>query len=513
MYRVLLADDEKLDLDGMLAFIPWKELGLEVVKAVTNGFDACEVLASEAVDILVTDVRMPNMTGLDLARRALEMNEAIRIIFVSGYQDFSYVKQALSLNVVNYVLKPMDDQELVDTLIKVRETLDQERERQETYGSMEPIVKNQYLLQLLEGSIDDQAFSVLNTEYGLERFEWPGRVAVVELDSRPAEPEEGLSGTKDRLEQVIEACLHLGAVHICKMNGTRAALLLERTCQQHLPGRLMEHMRTHWPFTVTVGLGGQADSVSGLSRSWRQAVESVDLKMFYGKGRVIGYNELRPGQKEDALQLDARLEALFLAMSNYELVQIHDELAGLFEVARSLRSTFSLRNYSLYILMRLDQYLQRTNENVFQLLGMELENYDIIERFETIADIHRWLRRRVYEISETLHSNRQKKNWRLIQQLIGYLREHTAENITLRKLAEQFSISPNYLGVIFKEETGHNFSEYFIQLRMEQAGELLKTTQMKVYEIADRVGYRHLPYFSRQFKETYGMTPLEYRRS
>lgn len=96
--------------------------------------------------------------------------------------------------------------------------------------------------------------------------------------------------------------------------------------------------------------------------------------------------------------------------------------------------------------------------------------------------------------------------------MIDYMKERTHDNITLRDLAEQFSLSPNYLGLIFKEETGKNFSEYFIQLRMEKSCELLKTTNMKIYEIADQVGYRHLPYFSKQFKEMYGMTPLEFRR-
>jgi two-component system response regulator YesN len=97
--------------------------------------------------------------------------------------------------------------------------------------------------------------------------------------------------------------------------------------------------------------------------------------------------------------------------------------------------------------------------------------------------------------------------------MVDYMKERVHENITLRDLAEQFSLSPNYLGVIFKEESGKNFSEYFILMRMEKSCGLLKTTNMKIYEIADRVGYRHLPYFSRQFKETYGMTPLEYRRT
>ncbi|WP_020617970.1 response regulator [Paenibacillus daejeonensis] len=510
MYRVLLADDEKLDLEGMRTFIPWQELGMEVVKGVTNGFDACRVLETEKIDILVTDVRMPNMSGLDLARRALEMNGSIRIIFISGYQDFSYVKQALSLNAVNYVLKPMDDQELIDSLVKVREALDQERERRDVYGQMGPIVKQQYLLQLLEGTIDEASLYSLQSDYGMEDVCWPVQVAVIEIDERPLDP----SPADGSLEQVIAACEARGICHYAKKSSARLTILLEASEREMLPDQLVQELQTlQMPLVLTIGIGGAATDWEALERSSREALEALDLKIFYGKGQVIAYGGLQPAEQEDARQLDARLESLFLAMSGYEIVRIHDELDELFKVVRSLRSRIILRSYAMYILMRLDQYLQRTNEDVYQLLGMDLTHYDVIDQFETIQDIHRWLRSRVYEISETLHTKKQKKNWRLIQEMIDYMRERTGQTITLRELAEQFSMSPNYLGLIFKEETGKNFSDYFIQLRMERAADLMKSTHLKVYEVADQVGYRHLPYFSRQFKETFGMTPLEYRRS
>lgn len=512
MYKVLLADDERLDLEGMRTFIPWDDLGMEVVAGVMNGFDACKVLAAEKVDILVTDVRMPNMTGLELARRALEMSKDIKIIFVSGYQDFSYVKQALSLNAVNYVLKPMDDQELIDSLIKVRDDLNQERVRQDAYGQMVPIVKNEYLLRLLEGTSSGKTIEVLDQEYELNRFRWPGYAAVIEIDDMSWKQRDESPDVPDELQRVVSICQELGVLQICKVSKTRVALLAESSDHVSLMEQIVSRVHEQRTFSVTAGVGELCHSISEATVSYRQAVEALDMKMFHGKGKVIGYGEVRPAEKEDVKHLDAKLEALFVAMSGYELVRIHDELDDLFQVAKSLKSKFTLRNYALYIVMKLDNYLQRTNENVFQLLGLELNNYDIMMQFETINDIHFWLRRRVYEISETLQSNKNKKNWKLIKQIIDYMKDRTHENITLRELAEQFSLSPNYLGLIFKEETGKNFSEYFIQLRMEKSCELLRTTNMKIYEIADRAGYRHLPYFSRQFKETYGMTPLEYRR-
>ncbi|MFD2613614.1 response regulator transcription factor [Paenibacillus gansuensis] len=262
MYKVLLADDEMLDLEGMRTFVPWHELGMEVVSGVTNGFAAVKVLESEKIDILVTDVRMPHMTGLELAGRALERRKGIKIIFVSGYQDFHYAKQAIALNASGYVLKPMDDQELIHSLAKVRDALDEEQQQQQIYS---------------------------------------------------------------------------------------------------------QHVHP-------------------------QAIEEVQVNAIREAGKL-------------------------------------------------------------------------------------------------------------------------KKNWKLINDMRNYVRERLHENITLKDVAKAYSFSPNYLGQLFKEETGEHFSDCLIAMRLEKACELLTSTNLKVYEVAEAVGYRYLPYFSRQFKETYGLTPLEYRRN
>ncbi|AGN70500.1 response regulator transcription factor [Paenibacillus caseinilyticus] len=519
MYKVLLADDENLDLEGMKTFIPWQELGMEVVDAVTNGFAACKVLETETVDILVTDVRMPNMSGLELAKRAIEKQGALRVIFVSGYQDFHYVKQALALNACSYVLKPMDDQELIDSLVKVRGQLDQERARQEAdlaYKQMIPIAKNEYLLRLLEGSTEADVLQALGTGYGMNGWSWPGRAAVLEIDDLawklgPQEGREAGSEPQAFISEVMELSRRLGIEHVCKVSRQRIMLLLPADGAE-LAEEVLRHLNERSAFTVTAGLGGEAGGLAALADSYREAAEALEYKMFYGKGRIIFSGQLRTAQREDSRKLDLQLDALFEAMANYDLVRIHDELQRLFQVAMSLKSRFTIHNFALALLMKLDERLRTMNEDLFSLLGMELQDLDILHRFETISDIHSWLRRRVFEVSERLHTRRRNKNWKLVSEVQAYLQTHLAENITLKDVAERFSFSPNYLGSLFKEETGRGFSEYLITLRMEKACELLRQSKLKIYEIAEGVGYRYLPYFSRQFKETYGMTPLEYRR-
>lgn len=292
MYKVLLADDEMIDLEGMKRFIPWSELELEVAAAVHNGFDACRVLERQPIDILVTDVHMPSMSGLELARKAQEQAAGIRIVFVSGYQDFHYVKEALTLKAYSYVLKPMDDAELTEVLRRVKEDLDKERAERETaekYRQLASLVQNE------------------NTRF-------LGR------------PQDGIS-----------------AASLESADGARPA------------AQLQEQMES--------------------------PPETKPLK--YGK---------------------------------------------------------------------------------------------------------------------------------LIAQMSDYIQNNLHRSLTLKEAACRFSFSPNYLGTVFKEETGRTFSEYVTAARMEKAGQLLQDPAVKIYEVAEEVGYRYMPYFSRQFKETFGMTPAEYRR-
>ncbi|WP_028544071.1 response regulator [Paenibacillus taiwanensis] len=523
MYSVMLVDDEMLDLEGMKQFIPWNELGMEVVAAVNNAFVACEMLEQHPIDIIVSDVNMPNMSGLELARIAMEQKPQVRIIFVSGYQDFSYVKQALSLKAYSYVLKPMDDNELIAVLQKVKQDLDDERKRRETeeaYQHMIPMAKNDLLIRLFEGDWDDaqhEGVQRLVSSYGLNNLNWPIRIAVLELDYLSwVQEENNLSlqaVSRNFLYEVGEISRKHNMPHWCKLSSQRIVLLVHEHNRHFFMEDMYAAIREKFPVTMTVGVGEPVDTLEQLQVSYRQAMEAVDGKMFIGKGNLIMYETVsRKPEMLDAQTLDVRMDALLKAMTEYELVQIYDEIDKLFDSVSKLRSKFTVHNLAMHIIWKLDQHLKAADENIFEILGMELHNLDILLQFDTINDIRSWLVRKTFEISEHIRQKSNSKNNKLIREIMQTMKGSMHENITLKDIAHQFSFSPNYLGFLFKEETGKSFSEVLIQLRMERARELLREPSTKIYEIASQVGYRYLPYFSRQFKEAFGMTPMEYRK-
>ncbi|MCR2807011.1 response regulator [Paenibacillus soyae] len=519
MYRVLLADDEILDLKGMHTFIPWAELGMEVVAAVTSGFAASEVIEREPIDILVTDVRMPNMSGLELARKALDLHPKIKIIFVSGYQDFHYVKQALALNACSYVVKPMDDNELIESLRKLRNELDDERRQRAAellYKRMVPMAKSEYLLQLLEGTWDMETLDSLLEEYGLTKLRWPVQVAIAERDDwisrRQTEAQAAEEQPNVFWEELLSVCRELGIEHYCRVTDKRMGILIDLGGQLEMLKERISAISARASFTVTIGIGDAVHSPYALKDSYKQALDALDYKVFYGKGKVIRHEAVQAAQMKDVQSLDIQLDALFDAMTNYDLVKVHDELNMLYGLANNMRSKFSIQNFTIFLLMKLDAHMQKSNEDLFRMLQLDIGSLDVLLRYDTIDEIHSWLRYRVYQLSELLQSKKHKKNWKLVQDIINDVKQRLHENITLKDVAEKYSFSPNYLGQIFKEEMGLGFSDYVSTLRMEKAGDLLMNTNLKVYEIAHLIGYRYLPYFSRQFKDYHGKTPLEYRR-
>ena len=172
---------------------------------------------------------------------------------------------------------------------------------------------------------------------------------------------------------------------------------------------------------------------------------------------------------------------------------------------------FTIYNIVLNIITKLDAYLYSLNESFNSVLGIDLSNLEVIYHFETIDEIQSWLRRRLFEISETLHTKKMKSNVKLIDEIEQYVDARLGENFRLQDVAEYLSYSPNHLGKIFRDETGERFNDFVTRKRLEKAKNLLRGTMLKIYEVGDEVGYKHLTHFGRQFKETYGMTPSEFR--
>ena len=518
MYRCVIADDEPLDLEGLRRLIDWKSLGMEVVCAAGNGFAVLDFLRRESADILVTDIKMPILSGLEAARQAVRLHPGIKLLFISGYEDFHYAKHAIDLNASGYLLKPVDNDELYEQLRKLRDQLDQERTRRSIERSL-PLIQGELLTRWLEGGgrpEDWETIAEAASRGG--HAEW-NRAALVEIDDlgwklNPYPPEQRDEIIGSIKEFIFEWC-RANRCHPVQVDRRRYALLCREEGGADLAERLrdlVEAARGKFPVTLTAAAGGIAAAPEELPASYRAAADALSLKMFVGKGRVIAAEKRNRQLVSEVRNMDDVLNELFDAMNKYELVRIDDNLQLLFQSARAMNEKLQVHHFSMHLIAKLEQYLSSIGENLYGLLGIELSNLDVLYRFETIADIQSWMRRRLFEISEKLRDKASSRNGRLILEIKKYVEEHIGEAFTLKDVANAFSFSPNYLGHLFKEECGENFSDYVIRVRMEKARELLRDPRKKIYEVADETGYSNFTVFYRQFRKRFGVSPGDFRK-
>ncbi|MFC0216586.1 helix-turn-helix domain-containing protein [Paenibacillus chartarius] len=522
MYRAVLVDDEIYDLEGLRVLIPWEELGVQVVFSGEKPLAALQYMENHDIDILVTDIKMPVLTGLDLSRKALEKNPNVKTVFISGYSDFEYAKQAMHLKADGYILKPVDDNEIIEVMQKVVQELEAQ-EDQKTLAAARLVesydfIKNGFVQHLLEGDVEPQKLRAFLAEYPLEVQGGKAIAALVEIDDAlwryGQEEDGGIQGAEAELQSIGSIIEARGLGLWCKYTHSQLGLLYtaDPSLAEAELQELIHEIRSRHAFTVTVSFGEPADFPEGIPHSFRQVKERIGYKMFIGKNRLIPPSASKLKMAEDAKDIQTILEATFKAMTNYGLVAICDCVDDLFETVSAFENPVKVHNFSIHIASKLETYLNQLNESFASLLGWKMEHLDLIRRFETIEDIKSWFRRTLFEIAERLFIRRNGKNRRLIEQIEKYVQEHLAEEITLKEVANYFSYSPNHLGYLFREHSGETFNDYVVKMRMEMAMKLLKDPRYKIYEVSERVGYKSLAYFSRLFREHMGMTPGDFRK-
>jgi len=522
MYKAVLVDDEQFDLIGLQQLIPWEELGIEIVFSANKPLAALGYVQDNEVDILISDIRMPVMSGLELTRLCLQRQPELKTIFISGYQDFEYAKGALQLKADGYILKPVDDDEVTDLLRKVVAELDNRTRKTAGPDLVDfDFVRQDFLRHLLEDTIDDATIHTFLSQYPIKLPQGTVHAAVIEIDN--ARSMQGGARQADALDRALGRIEAFAAEHElgleCRLAQNRIALIYAGGDTERLDARMEEllgEIRSNEVYTATAAYGTSAASLSELHESFREAKELIGCKMFLGKDRLIKPGALEQVIVKDTKDVNAILDQLFVAISSYGLVEICDRIDDLFDTVNRYSEPVKVRLFSMQILSRLEGYLNGNGESLQSTLSGYSEwggdNLAYLETIETIEDMKSWLRRTAFEVSESLYRRKQLKEWRLFPEIQAYVLSRMSEMITLKETATHFAYSPNHFGYLFKEQVGMSFNDYIVKEKLERAKELLQSPRMKIYEIAEAVGYSSLPYFNRTFKEMFGMTPGDYRK-
>ncbi|WP_426452641.1 response regulator transcription factor [Paenibacillus sp. S-38] len=497
MLRIMIADDEERIRLGLAKIITKECEAYEVVGSYASALELLEDLPGKEVDVIITDIQMPGMDGLELIERLRGLRPEVQCVILSGYSEFEYARRALQFRVLEYLLKPVNKQDLFALLGRLLgET---EKRRSEGQARREAWLREK--LQGREPAHIEEAADLADREEA---------ACIVIRGEEPVDLGQlrrwasGMSGTAF-LETVPlsahSACLLFGADPLLHPQGTAdLGRLLAVSCTAGQKGRL------------SIGLGTVAREPHRWSEAYKEALRASHYAM-YGSGRVLNASvveipdisvhglfakaekELKP--HTGVLDVPAIREVLqrflhHLAELRPEKKQLHEVLEG---------TVFLLRQ-------EIPEFIEGTEQQYGGSLQLEKLVYESL-RFEEIGS--QWLGM-MTDLLDWSGERRSGQGNRVIGQVKKILTEDCQRDIDLPSLAAQVFLTPNYLSKLFKTETGQTLTEFLIGIRIQKAKELLKEhTELKTYEIGERVGYPDPAYFNKIFKKTVGFTPKEYR--
>lgn len=532
MIKLLIVDDESIIRKGIRTSIDWWKLDVDIVGEARNGKEALEAVQQLLPDIVVTDIRMPHMDGLEFARHLKERFPQTKIVILSGYDDFDYARQALKIGVNEYLMKPVGAAELEALVLKISDEIARERKKiEEEQSNLDLIRENFSFIQrkwvnrLLKGANKDGDAIVeqaVQMNVSLEGPEYA--VLVVDVDdfrliterASDRDKELTLYAVANITEEVLSSVF---SCTVCQSDFDYINILVNANMKnKHRMIECCEEVQRcvarYMKLSVTIGVGAYVRGLSDIPESGKQAIAAMQSKVYRGKGQIIVYGESESGNEvKQALPLPSEndkelLESLSI-MNQSKIDELLDERFHQF--ARSHVPYEHIKALSLKWVILAMAHLEQMGVNPGESKHAFLNPYDEIEKYETTEDIRRWLGDLFAAFIESIAAYKNVRFKHIVSAAIKYIQEHYAEDIRLEDVSSHVFVTPNYFSRVFKEETGQHFTEWLNKYRVEKAKLLLKDVGAKIYEVAERVGYNDYKYFTHIFKKVTGLTPKEYR--
>ncbi len=547
MYKLMIVEDEEIIRQGLLNGIPWTDLGFEVTAQASTGAEALDQLRLDPPDAILTDVRMPVMSGLELAEQVHQHYSEIKVLILSGYSDFKLLQSAMKNRVWDYLLKPTDIDIILETFQRLRETLDREAAENEAFKRKNFILmknferlRKDFLLHFirrddatqtnplslplpLKGQItDDCAFEYtpFAEQSLLEHLQYyevnlSGEcfaVTVFKSDSAIDDFEQSLYTAfspigdvfvlQDKDANIVISSLHSAAsdAENYLITAVQQVITQQNTLGHH----------------VIAGIGSVVEKLTQLPEAYCQACIALKNSFHQGEKTVFRYDKgnALPSSQSIAHCPFKTLESMPDIVSSILMGDENKALSLLKEVFSLFRNNQVdppfIQNYCYVILFCLSGQYSHSNG-----IAIDPTIWGQILNYHTISDLEEYMNRYVKQICGDLsrHQTSGKEyHYKTVEAMKTYLLEHYASSPSLEKLAEHVHLTPAYISFLFKSVTGMNYMDYLKNIRMEKALELLRDSDMKVYEIAYHVGYHDYKYFALQFKKSFHCSPTEYRQ-
>ena len=540
LYRIILVDDEEEVRQSIIRKINWTEAGFQVVGDAENGEDAMEKVEALEPDLILTDIRMPYMDGLTLAEKVRQKYPSIKIVIFSGYDDFEYAKQAIKLNVTEYILKPVNVEELTAILKRIKSNLDEEIEQKrnvsllrENYIKSLPILREQFINELISYPVPEETVADRLQEYDIPLAGAKKWVAAA-IDIEPEEirgsamlplhkekdliPISVMQIVEEKLKNYCRCALATAARTAAAEIAVIAAIDGEnsQTGLIDVLGDICKETKKILEVPITVGIGHGCQALSEISSSYKAAVDALGYKAIVGGGSTIYINDVEPvsGGK---LLFDGKDEAELIAAIKFgPREKIEEAVRSVMDKMSDAKVHFrQCQAYMLSVSSSIIQRIQQHDLDMAQILeeGEDHEDtFALIPKMQKKEDFSQWLLSVALRMNQVMNQERDNTMKQVIQEAKEYIMDNYQDpDLSVEKICRHLHMSPAYFSTMFKKETGQAYIAYLTEVRLNKAVELLGKTDDKTYVIASKVGYQEQNYFSYVFKKRFGISPTKFR--
>ena len=542
MLKIFLAEDEVIVRETIKRMIPWEDLGFELVGEAADGEMALPLLIRQKPDLLITDIKMPFMDGLTLAKVAKKEIPGLKVVILSGYDDFNYAKQAINIGVEDYLLKPITKNALIERLSEIRSKYENEKTQKEYYEKfhreMQAYEKNSsrdFFEALVSGSMDMMEIYRRSEKLGLDIVAEAYNILIFTMNC-----EEDFSGQKERYSRWEAESLELlekffaentlAMLFRCNIFSYGVLIKGEKeTIEENTRNCVNEIMRIldrreqkrQW----FVAAGEPVERLSQIQKSYYSASRAFSQRYLYDEN-ILYYDEMASMEKKNVTEDDSTylqkvdVNALNPAilqkfLSNGLLEETENFVKDYFyAIGQEPLESLVFRSYvTLNVRFSVMSFLKEIGCDTRTLEQEDTEEV-LAESGKSLENAMTYAEKIISQALRLRDQNSGNKNRSILKTAVDFIDSHyMEEDMSLNKAANAANVSANHFSALFSQNMGQTFIEYLTTLRMNKAKEYLRCTGMRSSEIAGEIGYKDAHYFSYLFKKTQGMTPSDYRKA
>jgi len=532
MINLLIADDEIEILEGIRSVIDWEAHDIRICGEASDGRSALELIYKLSPEVVLMDIRMPKLTGLQVLEEIYRNKLNIKCIILSGYDDFYYAQEAINLQATDYLLKPCQPDDILESVLRAKKVIESESLKDTLFDKYKSyfnenlfVLREKLLRELIYNTYSD--YTTLENKIDLYKINLNKSnllVTILHIDILPELNKEfsqiDIETLKIAIKEIIENAIPGSYGKEVFQNNEDIVTILSNeneinwyTVSNKIFMDIKEAIKNELQISTTIGIGGVINNIDEIFKSYNEATSAIEAKFFMGEDNVIFFDEIviknlnsiRYPLNEDIKIINClstgNIDQLKSSVDDYFNTLCSDSSVSKEYIKYSCFALFgSIFKFCLEKTVNINTIFENNNDWLSKINKCKT----IFELKETILNI-------VYYILKVMSEN--KNTNYLIRKAVEYIKENFCEDISLETIAKNIFITPGYLSLLFKQETGVNFLEYLHKYRIQKAKEYFHNKLLKNYEVSRMVGYTNEKYFSQMFKRYTGLTPTQYKES